>query len=298
MYCLNILMYNVLFMGFKSQTGSRRSAGRRFQKSQHEKAKTKAQKHRAGGNYAQEEIPGPPLGEVVEKTLNKLRNLGSQKFAVSPFSQYFDDWLLNVREVLSEFESSPALEVDEEFVKERSQIFLDIEREFAETRLKETALEETAKNLPDANHLIVQIDAEYAAKSRENGLNRNSEVQRLTRNVHDLEEELDRVSRMKTSLFGSFSKKAKARKEAEVTQKLNSAKSDLELVVQNFTVEQEKLHDEYEKRKQAAIEQVQRIEKEIETLETDGSLEARRVACDALVNGVNALLQRKQSLAV
>jgi hypothetical protein len=284
-------------MGYKSQTGSRRSSGRKFQKSQHEKAKAKAQKHTSGGRYAQEETPVPPLGEVVEKTLVKLRNLGSQKFAISPFSQYFDDWLVNVREVLSEFESSPAVVVDEEFGKERSQVFLDVEREFAEARLKEAALDETAKNLPDANHLIVQIDAEYAAKSRENGLKRNSEVQRLTRNVHDLEEELDRVSRMKTSIFGSFSKKAKAQKEAEATRKLTSAKSELELVVQNFTVEQEKLHDEYEKRKQAAIEQVQRIEKEIETLETDGSLEARRVACDALVNGVNALLQRKQTYA-
>jgi len=284
-------------MGYKSQTGSRRSAGQKFQKSEHEKAKTKPQKHRAGGRYAQEEIPIPPLGEVVEKTLNKLRNLGSQKFAVSPFSQYFDDWLVNVREVLSEFESSPAVVVDDAFVKERSQVFLDVEREFAETRLKEAALDETAKNLPDANHLIVQIDVEYAVKSRENGLKRNGEVQRLTRNVHDLEEELDRASRMKTSLFGSFSKKAKAQKEAEATRKLNSAKSELELVVQNFKVEQEKLHDEYEKRKQAAMEQVERIEKEIETLETDGSLEARRVACDALVNGVNALLQRKQTYA-
>ena len=285
-------------MGYKSQTGSRRSSGRKFQKSQHEKAKAKAQKHTSGGRYAQEETPVPPLGEVVEKTLVKLRNLGSQKFAVSPFSQYFDDWLVNVREVLSEFESSPAVVVDEEFVKERSQVFLDVEREFAETRLKETALDETAKNLPDANHLVVQIDAEYAAKSRENGLKRNSEVQRLTRNVHDLEEELDRVSRMKTSLFGSFSKKAKAQKDAEATQKLHSAKNGLELVVQNFKVEQEKLHDEYEKRKQAAMEQVQRIEKDIETLETDGSLEARRAACEALVNGVNALLQRKPSYAV
>jgi hypothetical protein len=284
-------------MGYKSQTGSRRSSGRKFQKSQHEKAKAKAQKHTSGGRYAQEETPVPPLGEVVEKTLVKLRNLGSQKFAISPFSQYFDDWLVNVREVLSEFESSPAVVVDEEFVKERSQVFLDVEREFAETRLKEAALEETAKNLPDANHLIVQIDVEYAVKSRENGLKRNSEVQRLTRNVHDLEEELDRVSRIKTSLFGSFSKKAKAQKEAEATRKLNSAKTELKLVAQNFTVEQEKLHDDYEKRKQAAIEQVQRMEKEIETLETDGSLEARRAACEALVNGMNAFLQRKQAHA-
>src|SRR3972149_9520432 len=130
MYCLNILTYKVLFMGYKSQPASRRSAGKKFQKSEHEKIKAKAQKHTSGGKYAQEETPVPPLEEVVEKTLVKWRNLGSQKFAVSPFSQYFDDWLLNVREVLSEFESIPAVVVDDAFVKERSQIFLGVEREF------------------------------------------------------------------------------------------------------------------------------------------------------------------------
>ena len=37
-----VLMQEVLFMGYRSQTGSRRSAGQKFQKSQHEKAKAKA----------------------------------------------------------------------------------------------------------------------------------------------------------------------------------------------------------------------------------------------------------------
>jgi hypothetical protein len=63
--------------------------------------------------------------------------------------------------------------------------------------------------------------------------------------------------------------------------------------VHSFSVEQEKLHDKYEKRKQAVIEKVRSLEKEVEKLETDGSLEVRQAACEALVNAVNALLQRK-----
>jgi hypothetical protein len=101
---------------------------------------------------------------------------------------------------------------------------------------------------------------------------------------------------MKTSIFSPFSKKAKAQREAEATRKLDSAKSELESVVHSFTVEQEKLHDEYEKRKQEIIEKVRSLEKEVEKLETDGSLEVRRAACEALANAVNAFLQRKNSL--
>ena len=282
-----------MFMGYKPKSGSRRSAGQKYQKSQHDKAKAKTEKHRSGGKYLQEETV-VPSSEVVEKTLSRLSKLGSQTFALSPFSQYFDDWLVNLREVLSEFESNPAISVDDQFVKERSQILTDVEGELAERRLKESALEATAKTLSETNHLLVKIDEEYAAKTRANGLKRNTDVERITRNVHDLEEDLARIGQTKTSFF-SFTKKAKAKKEAETSQRLTSAKNELELAVQNFTVEQEKLHDEYEKRKQAVIEQVQSLEKEIEVLETDSSLEDRQTACNALVNAVNALLQRKTS---
>ena len=240
----------------------------------------------------EEETPLVTAEEVAEKTVGSLNKLGSQTFAVSPFSEYFDDWLVNLREVLAEFESSSAISVDDQFVKERSQIFTDAERELAERRLKEAALEEAAKALSENNHVLVQIDEEYAAKTRENGVKRNTDIERLTRNVHDLEEELDRVGQMKTSFFG-FTKKAKVKKGAEATQKLNSAKSELELAVQNFTVEQEKLHDDYEKRKQAVIEKVRALEKEVENIETDSSLAVRQAACNALVNAVNALLKRK-----
>ena len=59
--------------------------------------------------------------------------------------------------------------------------------------------------------------------------------------------------------------------------------------------EQEKLRDEYEKKKQAVMEQVRSMEKKVGDLETDGSVEDRRFACEELVNAVKAFLQRKTS---
>jgi hypothetical protein len=276
-------------MGF---SGSRRSAGQKFQKSSHEKAKAKGQKHKAGDKYLPEETPMLTLQEVSDKTLSALNKLGVQIFALSPFRQYFDDWLVSLRNVLSEFESSLAVSPDEQFVKERSQILLDVERELAERRLKEAALEESAKALSEENHRLADMDAENAAKTKEIAAKRNADIERLTKAVHDLEAELEQTGQLKTNFF-SFTKKAKAKKQAEISQKLNAVKSRLELAVQNFSVEQEKLHDEYEKRKQVVIEKVQSLEKEIGNLETDGSFEARQVACFSLANAVKALVQRK-----
>jgi hypothetical protein len=282
-------------MSYRPQTSSRRSTGRGRRKLHHEKSKGKGQKHRSGGKYLLEENEPPTAEEVVNKVLGRLHSLGSQTFAFSPFSQYFDDWLLSLKSVLSEFELNSAVKVDEAFVKERSKVISDVEGKLGEKRRAEAVLLETTQKLADQNHLLVQIDAEYAAATREMGSKRNGEIKHLTRKVHDFEEELEETNQMKTSIFSPFARRAKSQRVEEVTKKLDAAKSKLESVVKAFEVDQEKLHDEYEERKQAVIEQVRKLEKEIEGLETDRSVEDRRVACEALVNAVEALIKREDS---
>jgi hypothetical protein len=279
-------------MGYRSQGSPRKGAGQKFQKSQHEKAKTKAHKHQGRSRNLQEEPQIATLKEIAEKTLNRLKRLGEQKFAVTPFSAYFDDWLVNLKEVLSEFESSPALSVDEGFVNERGRLIAKVGRELAETKQTEAVLYGAAKELADNNHLLVQLDAEYAAKTREIGPRRNAEIQSLSLSVRSLEGELERVKAMKTSFLG-FTKKAKAQKEAEALRKLESAKTGLESALQKFKVEQERLHDEYENKKQNTIERVQQLEKEVERIDNDRSLIIRSQACEALIDAVKALLERQ-----
>jgi hypothetical protein len=234
----------------------------------------------------------PSSQEILEKTLSSLNRLGVQVFAVSPFSQYFDDWLVNLRQAIAEFESNPSITVDEAFTTERTQILADVEREIAEKRIHEATLEESAKALSTENHRVIELDETYATATRELGGKRNKELEQLTKTVHDQEQELDRVRQAKTSLVFGFTKKAKAKKEEEVTQKLGAAKTELELAVQNFKVEQDKLHDDYEQKKQAAMENVRRLETEIEGIETDSSQAPRQAACSALANAVKALAQR------
>ena len=76
-------------MGY--QSGQRRGG---FQKASHEKKKTRIHKPRGKNKQILEEKHIDTAVEITEKTLNSLKRLGEQKFAVSPFSRYFDDWLI------------------------------------------------------------------------------------------------------------------------------------------------------------------------------------------------------------
>jgi hypothetical protein len=284
-------------MGYQPHPSSHRTSGRGYGSTRHAKAKAKVkrQKRRSGDRYILEENHVSTKEEVADRTLNRLRNLGNQKFALAPFDEYFGSWLMDLRGVLSEFESSPTVSTDDLFVKERSRILSDVELKLEEIRREQVSREEATKSLTDNRLLLDQIEDEYATKTREIIWQKNSEIKRLSSNIDGLREELDHIARMKTGIFRAISKKAKEQKEAEVTQRLNSAKNELALATQHFIAEQERLRDEYERKKQLVIEQIQDQQKEVENQEIDWSIEARRAACEALANAVNALLQRKDS---
>ena len=278
-------------MSFRPQTGSRRTAGKQLSKSAHDK-KTKEKKQRSGAKYLQEETQEVSAQEVTERTLNSLGKLGNQIFGLSPFSQYFDDWLVNLRQIVSEFESNPVINVDEQFVKERTQIFLDVEGALAENRLQESNLTAEAKALADNNHLMVEADKEYAEQTRERNNKRNAEVQRLSSKIRELEDQLASLQQIKISFYKFNARRKAAEQLAQTTQTLKVTKYELEVILQTFAVEQEKLHDNYEKRKQELNEISDHLHKELEKLETDTSTNVRQETCNMLANSINALQKR------
>jgi len=277
-------------MSFRSQSGSRRGASRQFSKSSHEK-KAKEKKQRSAGRFVEE---GPSLSkeEFVNRTVNILEKLGNQIFALSPYSQYFDDWLVNLRQTISEFESAPSVSADQQFTKECEQIFLDVEGALAEKRLAESNLTGEAKALADNNHFLVETDKEYAEKTRDLSVRRNSEVQRLSKKVRDLEEDIACQQENKISVLHPRARKQAAQKLFQTRQELRTTKNQLETALQSFTAEQEKLHDAYEKKKQEIAEVIESLHKTLENLENDDSITARQTACNSLTGSINALLKR------
>jgi cytochrome c556 len=276
-------------MTFRGQIG-RKGTSKQFSKSSHEK-KTKEKKRRVDAKYT-EDAPQISSKELTDKTLNALNRLGNQVFALSPFSQYFDDWLVNLRQVVSEFETNPTIIVDEQFEKERRQIFKEVEDALSENKLAESSLTAEAKALADNNHEIVEADREYARKTRDLSNKRNSELQRLSGKIRELEDDVALQQQTKFGFFNFSDKKKAAVKLAQTTQNLTAAKNELEITMQSFTAEQDKLHDNYTKLKQELNEASDRLHAELEKLETDTSIVARQTAAKALAQAVSSLLAR------
>jgi len=283
-------------MGYQQRmrSGRKSGGGRGMQSREKGKSRVKGQKRRSGKGYTLQEDQVPTSKEIVDKTLGRLRNLGNQIFALSPFSEHFGRWLIDLRVVLSEFESNPTVRADDYFVKERSRIVSNVELELEERRREEVSCDEAIKSLSDNRILVERVEEEFAAGTREIEGRKRSEIKLLSSNVDGLREEVNRIARMKTGIFRAVSKKEKAEREAGATQRLSSAQGELASAVQNFVAEKEKLRNEYEKRKQSVIEQIRDEEKEVENQDVDGSLETRQAACETLVNAVNALVAREK----
>jgi hypothetical protein len=282
-------------MGFQPRASAPQDYGRRHERSGHEKSKAKAEKkrQRSSRSYVSEEKHVPTPEEVAGRTLNSLRILGSQRFALSPFYEHFDRWLANLEDVLSEFESSPAINVDERYMKERSKIVSNINVQLKKVKRNEASSEEAAKKFSENRSLLGRIEKEYVAKSKEAEERKNRETSKLSRDIDNLREELNRTAQTKIGIF-RFLKKTERPKEAEAAQKLNLAQKYHRLAETNFAAEQEQLRDEYEKLKKLVTGQMRNLHKEAENEEIDFSLEHREAACESLANAVNVLIQRKK----
>ena len=245
-----------------------------------------------------DETLNPTPKESLDRTIARLRVLADQRFILPPFYTHFDRWLMNLRDILSELESSPAVAVDAQFREEASNALSNIESDLGRTRLRELSVEERLRGLVDVKKLLEQADAEFAEKSRQIRDQREGGLIHAGWEASSARLELQRVSRLKTSLFRGLTKRAKAEKEAEVKQRIQLAEKKSEAIKQSYDTDLEKLRKEHEETRLDILNRhgirqdtLQGLQTE---LQTDNSLEARHATCETLVNVINGLAARKQ----
>lgn len=234
------------------------------------------------------------IKERAEKTLNASKQLGSQTFLTSPYSENYDNWLSNFRQIVSDFESDSTVKVDDQFVEDRSQILREVESTLSKKKDEEANISAVANVLAENNHLLVETDKEYAEKAKELSAKKDSELLRLSDRVRQLERQL-KIQEEDNGKRKILKKKTDD-KTPQLRQDLKSAKNELEISQQSFSNEQNKLDDDYEKKKQAIIGQMDGLRENLEKLEKDTSIEARQAACNALSEAINGLVQRIVSI--
>ena len=233
--------------------------------------------------------------EISEATLKRLHTLGIQKFGSSPFSEHFDRWLQNVTAVLDEFKSNPNIGVDDQFVKECSQTLSIIKHQLEAICRKEATLNRELSNLSDWKSRLKQINKEYSTLAGAIKSQRNREIKHLYSVINRLKKDQDEVIRMKTGFFRGVSKKKREQKEMAIVKELNDKQTELELVMLDFSARQKELRAEYDRKREPVLEEIKKFRRIIQNLETDGSLEERWFACEALIDAMNSFLQRKST---
>ncbi len=282
-------------MGYQPRKTSPKGAIHGYKKPLRERRKERKRIRKGLARPSSEEKHIPSEREIVEVTFRRLHTLGIQKFGSSPFSEHFDRWLLNVVAVLEEFESHQAIVVDDEYSRERSQALATIKKQLNSLSHKESTLDQELRKLSDLRNRLKQINAEYASTSGIIRGQRNREIKRLNSTINRLKKEQDEVIRLKTGFFHGISKKAREQKEDAITQELNDKQTELELVILDFSTKQKELKEEYDAKKEPALEGIKKFRRAIQTLEMDNSLEERWFACEAIIDAINSFLMRKST---
>ncbi|HTY75849.1 MAG TPA: hypothetical protein VMD05_09835 [Candidatus Nanoarchaeia archaeon] len=279
-------------MGYQPRI-KRRSASRKYGKGERGKSKKKEQKRGCAGSSSEEVNHVATAKEVIDGTLQRLHILGNQRFGFYPFSEHFERWLLTLENVLYEFESNPNISVDEIFVNERSQIISTVQTQLEEKRYKETTLELELRCIADSKTQLERIKKDYLTRAREIKQQKNTEIKRLYSIVGRLKKGLNEVLHMRTGFFRGVSRKDREQRELAAVQALSDAQRTLELAILDFKESTKRLRDEFESKRDPYLHRLKDAQKRTENMETDGSLEDRWFACEALADAVNALLQRK-----
>jgi hypothetical protein len=278
-------------MGYQPRIKSRRDGMHEYKKPLRERKKEK--KRNRHSELIMEPRHVVTEKEISEGTLKRLHTLGSQKFASSPFSEYYGRWLATVESVLAEFESHPSIGIDDGFVKECQEALTTIKRQLEQRQHREASVEQELKNLALSKSQLQQINAQYAMAASGLSGRKNKEIKRLNSIIDSLKKEQEKIIRTKTGFFRGISKKEREQKELAIADQISDKQTDLELAMLEFTANRKKLREQFDKKMEPVQEQIKKVQKTLRDMETDGSLEERWFACEALVDAVNSFLQRK-----
>ncbi len=184
------------------------------------------------------EPPPDPFAErnakieaITSETLTYLDMLGGEVFEQEPVSKYFDDWMVNLRQVILSFESNAAIGADEAFNSQYNQIFGKIQEELDNRVALEGDMAVSYRTLVENRYLLNKIDEEHAAQTKEFVEKGASNIETLMQSMQNIEKELAEVQAIKTSYRHPLQKMAKDQKVAELTQRLNSVKRRLAMAV-------------------------------------------------------------------
>ena len=274
-----------------------RMRGTRFRRPSTKKhSKEKRGEHEASVSYIEEEPIDP--SRVSSGILNALEHLGTQRFALPPFSEHFQRWIKDVEAVLMEFETKLPEMADEAY-RVTVQDHLSLLREVLDKQVdaeKDTS-GETSKLLQDLSACeleLSKLEREYRTVTYETRKKHEKALGKLRNEIDLLDKRRLKLLRKQASIVDRILHRSSVKLEAS-TDALQSKRTDLDHEGTLLQTKLDELRANYEVKRGHLRERQELLKAKLDDFNrttSNDALEVRTTACKEFGLAVTQAVER------
>ncbi len=272
--------------------------GRRFHRPAAKKlsAREKTKEHATSTFYQKPEPVNP--SQLSSKILNAIEHLGSQRFALPPFSEHFQRWMSDIRALLMEFESELPGAVDKQY-RENVEKSLSIVQEVLTKRIEveknaSSEISNLHQRLAATEIELSKFDHDYKTHIRQIRSRHERSAQELGEEIASIDKQRMKILREKPNFLQRIFRRSESTLE-ERTSELQSKRNSLGRSKQTLKEELEKSRADYESRRKHIVEEHEELRAKMAELSgktLDDALEIRKIACQELHRTVSEAVGR------
>lgn len=264
-------------------------------------AREKTETNQSAAFYT-EQVPIVP-SEVVFRTLNALGHLGTQRFALPPFSEHLERWVKDVEATLLEFERDLPSTVDQNYQDAVAKVMSDVQEaiqrmDSAEKSYSE-AMTKLQQELTSCEHERDNLEREYRARTHDARRGHEESLKKLKSDIDSLDKQRLRLLRKKPSIFERILGKSSTQLE-ENTSARESRRAKIGGKEKSLKEELKSLRRDYETKSKQLDERQQALRAKFtehgQTMPND-ALDLRNEACGALSRAVNEAITHQSPVA-
>lgn len=278
--------------------------GTRFRRPAPKKRSTKEKREgRENSVFYQERTPVDP-STVSARVLNALDHLGTQRFALPPFSEHFDRWTKDVRTILAELETELPEAVDQLYKEDSERILseaqqglrklIDAEKESSD-ELSKLHQEQASCELELSN-----LEHEYKTQAHEARNDHNKSLQKIRGEIESLDKQRLKSLRKKSSVLDRILHSPRTNLEGSM-RALETKRIDMGSKQRTLEEKLDTLRSECDIRKKEVSERRDSLKAKIAEYKTHTSTDAldlRNQACHELTRTVSEAISRMSKLNV
>jgi hypothetical protein len=246
--------------------------------------------------YSYKEATTVNPDEVTSRAMNALEHLGSQRFGMSPYSEHFRRWLLDVESVVNDFRTSLPDFANEDFTTSVTQYLSSIRTELngridAEEKLS-AKITEAQGQLAENERKIAQLESDQRTELHELKRTSDKSMKKIRGEIDALDEERLSLIRQKPTLFERIFGGNKSRVDNS-SRSIHVKRSDLETRREDLRQRTNALKLSHEEKRKPLLERQKKLRDELDNLRRgtqDDGVEVRKMTCDQLRQAISAAI--------